>query len=443
MTVSTTTNKQSYTGNGVTTLFGFPIPFIAASDLLVYVGGVLKTLTTDYTISGSAPYPAGANVTFVAAPANLAAILIVRSRPYTQTLDLVANDPLPADTVEQLLGDHMVMLIQQLKEITDRSFSLPITDTSGASTTIPTPAASQFLGWNSAGTALQNYAGVAGIAISAAMTPVVQAATLALARTAMAVAGLADNNAFSGTNTVTTQTPLTNNTRIASTAYADAAVAAVASATAPTYQSLTSGSGTYNRPAGVKWLRIRMSGGGGGAGGGGTNNTGGTGGTGGTTTFGTSLLSAVGGTGGSCAGSGGVGGTASITGPAIGLSPPQSGYGSCAGVANGGSYGLGGAGGQNAFGGCGTGSPSNGGGADARANTGAGGGGGSPNATAQSSGGSGGGAGGYLEAIIPNPSASYSYAVGAAGTAGAAGTSGFAGGQGGSGVIVVEEHYSY
>lgn len=167
MTVSTTTNKQSYTGNNVTVLFGFPIPFIAATDLQVYVNGVLKTLTTDYTISGSVPYPTGANVTFNVAPALAAAILIVRTRPYTQTLDLVPNDPLPADTVEQLLGDHMVMLIQQLKEITDRSFALAITDTSGASVVVPTPVASNFLGWNAAGNALQNYAAVSGVATTA------------------------------------------------------------------------------------------------------------------------------------------------------------------------------------------------------------------------------------------------------------------------------------
>lgn len=200
MTVSTTTNKSAQTGNGVTTLFGFPIPFIAASDLQVYVGGVLKALTTDYSISGSAPYPAGANITFVTAPINLAAVLIVRTRPYTQTLDLVPNDPLPADTVEQLLGDHMVMLIQQLKEITDRSFTLAITDVSGASLAIPTPVASQLLGWNSTATGLTNYAGTSSVLISGAMTPVVQAATLVLGRAALGAAGLADNNAFTGTN---------------------------------------------------------------------------------------------------------------------------------------------------------------------------------------------------------------------------------------------------
>jgi hypothetical protein len=51
----------------------------------------------------------------------------------------------------------------------------------------------------------------------------------------------------------------------------------------------------------------------------------------------------------------------------------------------------------------------------------------------------GGGAGGFIDAIITSPSASYSYAVGAAGTAGTAGsgTGVRAGAAGGSGVIYI------
>ena len=79
----------------------------------------------------------------------------------------------------------------------------------------------------------------------------------------------------------------------------------------PTQTIYTSGSGTYTVPTGVKWLRVRMVGGGGGGSGGGTS--GGTGGTGGTTTLGSSFLTCVGGTGGAeDAGSGGAGGTATV-----------------------------------------------------------------------------------------------------------------------------------
>lgn len=153
MTVATTTTKADFTGNGVTTLFAFPYPFIAATDIIAYINGVP---TTAFAVSGSAPYPTGANITFTTAPTNGAVILLVRIRPFTQTLDLVPNDPLPADQVELLLGDHLVMLCQQLQEITSRSFALAITDTSGASTVIPTPIPNKALLWNSNGTALIN-----------------------------------------------------------------------------------------------------------------------------------------------------------------------------------------------------------------------------------------------------------------------------------------------
>jgi hypothetical protein len=57
-------------------------------------------------------------------------------------------------------------------------------------------------------------------------------------------------------------------------------------------------------------------------------------------------------------------------------------------------------------------------------------------------GGSGGGSGGFIEALITNPSATYSYAVGATQTSvGAGTTAGAAGGTGASGMIIVEEYY--
>jgi hypothetical protein len=53
----------------------------------------------------------------------------------------------------------------------------------------------------------------------------------------------------------------------------------------------------------------------------------------------------------------------------------------------------------------------------------------------------GGAAGGYVDALISSPSATYAYAVGAAGTAGAAGTSGKAGGDGAAGIIIVTAYF--
>lgn len=52
MTVSNTTSRWAYTGDGATTAFAYGNLIFAATDLKVYVAGVLKTLSTHYTVSG-------------------------------------------------------------------------------------------------------------------------------------------------------------------------------------------------------------------------------------------------------------------------------------------------------------------------------------------------------------------------------------------------------
>lgn len=215
---------------------------------------------------------------------------------------------------------------------------------------------------------------------------------------------------------------------------------------APTQQRFTSGSGTYNLPAGCLWIRIRMVGGGGGGGAGSSNNNGGTGGTGGTTTFGTSLLTCTGGAGGTgtTGGAGGAGGTATLNSPAFGSafsgsqgSPNNEAQGVLTTYLITGADGAG----SSLFGGGGAGGALNTAGTVGTANTGGGGGGGANTAGAASQGGRGGGSGASIDAIISSPSSTYSYEVGAAGTAGATGTGGFAGGAGSAGYIEVTEYY--
>ncbi len=215
--------------------------------------------------------------------------------------------------------------------------------------------------------------------------------------------------------------------------------------TAPTIQKFTSSSGTYTTPTNPSplYIRVRMVGGGGGGGGSSTSaaNNGGTGGTGGATTFGTSLLTSNGGSGGSGTSqvSGGVGGSATISAPAYGTALTGS-QGDSSQESNTAGVNLGGRmGGATMFGGGGSGGSSVSTGNSPATNTGAGGGGaGAPSAGIA---GSGGGGGGYVDAIIPNPSATYSYAVGAAGTFGNNGTSGTDGGDGAIGYIEVTEYY--
>lgn len=116
MTVSTTVNRASYTGNGSTATYPYPFKIFLSSDLSVYIDGVLKVLTTDYTVTGVGNV-AGGNVVLVAGNlANGKVLLIVRVLPETQLVDYVPNDSFPADTHEGAL-DRLTMLIQQIHDL--------------------------------------------------------------------------------------------------------------------------------------------------------------------------------------------------------------------------------------------------------------------------------------------------------------------------------------
>jgi hypothetical protein len=208
---------------------------------------------------------------------------------------------------------------------------------------------------------------------------------------------------------------------------------------APTVQKFTAAGGpfTYITPDNVLYIKVKMVGGGGGGGASGTT----VGMAGGNTTFGSSLLVASGGAGGSFDDYGGGGGSASLGSGPIGIAL-SGGEGGGAGVSATSGEQPGGIGGSSAFGGAGSGGGGhNSPGHPGNANTGAGGGGGGATISAQA--GTGGGSGGYVEAIINSPSATYSYSVGAGGAGGtpASGGSISIGGDGGSGIIFVEEYY--
>lgn len=158
MTVTTTTSRISYAGNGVTTAFSVPFYFLAAADLVVIrttaTGTTTLVLNTDYTVTG-AGVPAGGTVTCTVAPTVGQSLVIFRAPAETQTTDYQPNDPFPAETHERAL-DKLTMIAQRLKDLISRSFTLSDGDTSGASTQLPTPQANRLIGWNTSANGLQN-----------------------------------------------------------------------------------------------------------------------------------------------------------------------------------------------------------------------------------------------------------------------------------------------
>ena len=132
MTVSSTTTKNSYSGNGSTTVFAYAFKIFAEADLKVIVRSstgteTTKTLNADYTVSGVG-VTSGGNVTFGSAPASGETVLIRREAALTQTTDYTANDPFPAEDHENAL-DKLTFHTQQQQEELDRLIKLSRTNT--------------------------------------------------------------------------------------------------------------------------------------------------------------------------------------------------------------------------------------------------------------------------------------------------------------------------
>lgn len=159
MTVSSTTSRADYNGNGVTTAFSVPFYFLEDSHLLVLKTNLTTnvatelTLTTDYTVTG-AGNPAGGTVTCAAAPVTGYKVTILRNVPLDQQRDYVENDSFPAESHEEAL-DKLTMITQQQAEELDRAMLLP-PQVSGVSVELPIPEANKLIGWNQGANALQN-----------------------------------------------------------------------------------------------------------------------------------------------------------------------------------------------------------------------------------------------------------------------------------------------
>lgn len=88
---------NEYTGNGVTTLFAYEFQLLAASDLVVTVGGA-PIGPSDYTLTGVGNQ-AGGTVTFDTPPANGAQVLLAREMTLARETDYQEQGDLLADTV--------------------------------------------------------------------------------------------------------------------------------------------------------------------------------------------------------------------------------------------------------------------------------------------------------------------------------------------------------
>ena len=157
MTISTTTIKNSYSGNGSTSAFTYNFKITDDDDIEVIIRSsnvteTVKSKGTHYTVSG-----VGGNsgtVTFTSGnfPVTGETVVLRRSTPQTQGMDLIENDPLPADTLEDA-HDKITSISQELQEQVDRSIKLSRTNTMTSTefTVDATNRANKILAFDSAG----------------------------------------------------------------------------------------------------------------------------------------------------------------------------------------------------------------------------------------------------------------------------------------------------
>lgn len=133
MTVSSTTTRNSYTGNGSTTTFAYGFKIFDDDDITVIIrtdstgAETTKTKTTHYTVTGVGS-ASGGNVVFTSGniPASGETVVLLRTTARTQLTDYTPNDPFPAATHEDAL-DKLTFIAQELEEQIGRS--LKVSDT--------------------------------------------------------------------------------------------------------------------------------------------------------------------------------------------------------------------------------------------------------------------------------------------------------------------------
>ena len=133
MTVSSTTTRNSYTGNGSTTVFAYGFKIFDDDDITVILrttatgAETVQTKTTHYSVSGVGDANGG-NITFGTAPTSAQTVVLLRQTAQTQTTDYTPNDPFPASSHEDAL-DKLTLLTQDQQDELDRAIKLSRTNT--------------------------------------------------------------------------------------------------------------------------------------------------------------------------------------------------------------------------------------------------------------------------------------------------------------------------
>ena len=99
--INDTPNRVRYTATAAQTAFSVPFQFLAAADLKLYQNGVLKTLSTHYTVTGAGA--SSGTVTLVTGATLSDDILIVRDVPIARIGDFPISGPFDVESLNSQL----------------------------------------------------------------------------------------------------------------------------------------------------------------------------------------------------------------------------------------------------------------------------------------------------------------------------------------------------
>lgn len=212
MTISSTSNKIIYSGNGATTSFPFTFPAIAAADILAYYTDALGNITTLTQGSGTTQYQvtlnavvlpnptaAGGTVTYNPSGTPIASgtsLTIIRTLSLIQATSLASQGNIYPAVIEQAL-DSLLAQTQQLNELLGRNITVAVSDPTPSALPAAAARSGKYLSFDSSGNPIVSTT-VTGTAVSAAMIPVIGAATLAAGRTAFGLGNIAVENIGAG-----------------------------------------------------------------------------------------------------------------------------------------------------------------------------------------------------------------------------------------------------
>jgi hypothetical protein len=194
--ISNVTRRVVYAASG-TGPYAFTFEILSQTDIDVYKGDTLLTLTTDYSVTINANGTGSVTLVVTAGTSN---ITIVGARNIQRTTDFVTGGDFFANTLNDEL-DSQTIFIQQVAETAERGLKAPVTDPTDINMTLPRKAdrAGKYLAFDANGNPQPGDTAVEVAAIAAIADEIV--AVAAIDTEVVSVAGNSSNiNTVAGNN---------------------------------------------------------------------------------------------------------------------------------------------------------------------------------------------------------------------------------------------------